>query len=115
VNIKRFGLTGQLPTNVRAPQYGDFTGITNYQDALHAVMAAEDSFMAMPAKVRARFHNDPEAFVNFCSDPANIDEAVSLGLAVRKAVEEGTAVPVSDPPTPKPQAKPGKAPAATAE
>lgn len=83
--VRRFGLTGQLPTDVRAPMYGDFSEAMDYQSALHAVMAAQDSFMAMPAEVRQRFGNDPGAFVDFCSDPRNHAEAVELGLAVRPA------------------------------
>lgn len=80
--VRRFGLTGQLPENVRIPQYGDFTGITDYQTALNAVKQAQDSFMELPWELRKRFNNDPEQFVDFCLDPENADEAVKLGLAV---------------------------------
>ncbi|MEO5355606.1 MAG: hypothetical protein H7835_20730 [Magnetococcus sp. XQGC-1] len=45
VILKRFGITGQLPTAVRAPQYGDFTGVSDYQSALAAISSAESSFM----------------------------------------------------------------------
>ena len=87
--VRRFGITGQLPTNVRAPMFGDFTAAMDYQSALDAVMAAQDSFMSMPADVRSRFGNDPGAFVEFCSDGKNFEEAVKLGLAVaRPAVKE---------------------------
>lgn len=85
VIVKRFGLTGQLPQNVRAPMYGDFEGVTDYQSAMHAVMAAQASFMEFPADVRMRFANDPARFVDFCSDPANLEEMRTLGLAVPKA------------------------------
>lgn len=78
--VRRFGITGELPANVRAPQYGDFTGINDYQTALHAVMEAEASFNKMPADVRSRFANDPAQFVAFCSDPANLPEMDKLGL-----------------------------------
>lgn len=80
VIVKRFGITGALPENVRTPQYGDFTAAVDYQSALNAVIAAQESFMSMPADVRARFGNDPGAFVDFCNNPANRDEAVKLGL-----------------------------------
>ena len=83
--VRRFGITGQLPTNVRAPMFGDFTAAMDYQSALDAVMAAQDSFMSMPADVRQRFGNDPASFVEFCSDPKNRDEAVKLGLALPSA------------------------------
>lgn len=78
--VKRFGLTGQLPQNVRAPVYGDFDTVNDYQSALNAIKAAEASFMAMPADVRMRFDNDPQKFVEFCSDSANAEEMKKLGL-----------------------------------
>lgn len=78
--VRRFGLTGQLPEDVRAPQYGDFTEVLDYQSALNAVKAADDSFMQMPADVRARFHNDPGEFVDFVANDANREEAKKLGL-----------------------------------
>lgn len=84
VIVRNFGVTGQLPQGVRVPTYGDFVGVGDYQTALEALSAAEDSFMQMPAAVRARFDHDAGAFVDFCSDPANIDELRSLGLAVPK-------------------------------
>lgn len=80
--VKRFGLTGELPSGVRAPTYGDFTGIGTFQQALEAVRQAEDAFMAMPAEIRKRFGDNPEEFVQFCSDPANGPELVKMGLAI---------------------------------
>lgn len=94
--VRRFGVTGQLPTGVRMPTYGDFVGIGDYQEALHALMEAQASFAAMPAEVRRRFNNDPAMFVEFCSDPANLDEARRLGLAV----PEVTPPPASPQPAP---------------
>lgn len=82
--VRRFGLTGQLPENLRAPQYGDFTGVSDYQTALNAVMAADDAFMELPAHVRERFDNDPAKFVDFCSDDSNRAEAERLGLVFPK-------------------------------
>lgn len=78
--VRRFGLSGELPTNVRMPQYGDFTGITDFHSAMNAVAMANESFDAMPAEVRARFQNDPGKFVEFCMDPGNLEEAKKLGL-----------------------------------
>lgn len=83
--VRRFGLTGKLPEDIRAPVYGDFEGISDYQSALNAVIAADDAFMAMPADVRSRFNNDPAAFVEFCSDDKNREEAEKLGLVIPKA------------------------------
>lgn len=102
--VRRFGLTGQLPSEVRAPQYGDFTEVTDYQTALNAVIAANDAFAQMPADVRARFDNDPGKFVDFCSDEANREEAKKLGLLVpdKEPVEPISVRVIPDDPVPTP-------------
>jgi len=83
--VRRFGLTGELPSNVRAPQYGDFTDAVDYHTALNAVRAADEAFMQLPADVRTRFNNDAGAFVDFVSDDANRAEAEKLGLVLPSA------------------------------
>ncbi len=85
--LRKFNVTGQLPVGSVQFQYGDFSGITDYQSALNAVMAAQDSFLALPAKVRARFDNDPALFVEFASDEANKDEMKALGLLRQETVQ----------------------------
>jgi phage internal scaffolding protein len=85
--LRQFNVTGQLPVGSVQPQYGDFSGITDYQSALNAVMAAQDSFLALPAKVRARFDNDPALFVEFASDEANKDERKALGLLSQETAQ----------------------------
>lgn len=100
VIVKRFGLTGQLPVGAVMPTYGDFSSIGSYQQALNALMAADDTFMQMPAEVRARFNNDPARFVDFCSDPENLDECRKLGLAPAAEVipEAVSSTPLPDKP-----------------
>lgn len=78
--VRRFGLTGELPDDYRAPQSGDFTGINDYQSALNAVIAADAAFMEIPADVRERFNNDPQRLMTFLHDEKNRDEALKLGL-----------------------------------
>lgn len=78
--IRRFGIGGPAPANVRAPMYGDFSEVTDFQSAMQAVIDAEASFMQMTPEVRARFQNDPGAFVDFCSKDENVDEMRRLGL-----------------------------------
>ncbi|AXH76110.1 MAG: internal scaffolding protein [Microviridae sp.] len=81
VIVRRFGVTGVLPTNGRMPVYDDFSEVGDYHTAVNAVRAATEAFMALPARVRQRFEHDPQRFVDFCSDPANLDEARKLGLS----------------------------------
>ena len=120
VIVQRFGLTGQLPQNVRMPTYGDFTGITDFQTAANAIRAAEEAFMAMPADVRTEFGNDPARFVDFCSDETNRARAEKLGLLdpavalerARKAQAASTATGQGVPPAPAPGPSPAPTPSA---
>lgn len=81
--VRRFGLTGQLPDNVRVPMSGDFTGVNDFQSAMNAVRGAQEAFMELPAPMRARFANDPQRLMEFCSDADNRDEAIKLGLLAK--------------------------------
>lgn len=78
--VRRFGLTGEMPSNYRAPVYGDFEGINDFQSALNAVRSAGEAFMEMPAALRAKFLNDPQKLVEFVGNEENRDEAIKLGL-----------------------------------
>lgn len=82
VILDRFGITGQLPQNVRPPVFQDFDAVFDFRSAVEAIEMATDSFLCLPARVRSRFDNDPQKFVEFCSDPANLKEMRELGLAV---------------------------------
>lgn len=98
--VRRFKVTGLAPQGVRVPQYGDFTAAVDFRQSMDAIRAAQISFMAMPAKVRERFGNDPQSFLEFCSDANNLDEMRKLGLAVPKKEDA------------KPAEKPAEKPAA---
>jgi phage internal scaffolding protein len=79
--MERYNRTGEL-THFRdvAASYGDFTAISDLHSALNTVHAAQSTFDALPADLRARFFNDPARFVDFCSDAKNLPELASLGL-----------------------------------
>jgi len=78
--MKKAMQTGVMPQISQSPLYGDFSTITNYQDALNMVRDAEDQFMMLPAIVRDRFANNPQQLLNFVGNPENREEAVKLGL-----------------------------------
>jgi len=80
VLVKRFGITGTMPQDVRVPLVGDFEGVSDFQSALNSVVQARDDFMALPAQVRKRFANDPQLLMEFMADEKNKDEAQKLGL-----------------------------------
>lgn len=85
--VDRFMKTGHLPDPVSMPQYVDYEGIFDFQSAMNVVRQADENFMRMDAKVRSRFHNSPQEFLEFFADPANSEEAVRLGLALPKPKE----------------------------
>lgn len=96
--VKRFGLTGELPGDFRAPVSGDFTDVTDYKSAMDAVTAAQSEFMRMPASLRARFENNPQRLVEFVGKASNRAEAIELGLIPRprEVARDGTPVPVGE-------------------
>ena len=94
--VDRFMKSGVLPTPVNMPQYIDYEGVFDFQSAMNIVRQADENFMRMDAKVRARFNNSPQEFLEFFSNPENVDEAIRLGLAVPKAAAE-TKVSVEEP------------------
>lgn len=63
--VRRFGISGTMPSGVAGGVYGDFTGIWDYESAVEAVARAERGFMKLPAEVRERFGNDPGKLVAF--------------------------------------------------
>lgn len=80
VILTRFGITGKLPDNIKAPTFGDFTGPESLMEALEIMREAEDAFMEMPGHVRQRFNNDPIEFMEFVDNNGNREEAIKLGL-----------------------------------
>lgn len=78
--LEKYGITGQLPQTTITPQYGDFSGVSDYHTALNTINSTMEEFMSLPAKLRARFNHDPNELVNFLFDEANRSEAIQLGL-----------------------------------
>lgn len=84
--LERYQRTGQLPDLIKAePQYGDFSDVGSYQDAVQRVQLAHFQFDNLDAHIRKRFQNDPAQFLAFASNPNNASELVKLGLATSKA------------------------------
>lgn len=104
--MERYQMTGELPQ--RPVMYGDFDEVMDYRSAMDAINAADEAFMALDPKVRFRFGNDPQQFLEFCSDAQNLDEMRKMGLAKPlpaaqaasgAAIATPPATPVAAPPT----------------
>lgn len=61
-------------------QYADVSAEVDYQMALETIFRAEEAFMSLPAKIRTKFDNDPQRFLEFVEDPSNHEEMIELGL-----------------------------------
>lgn len=77
----------QVPKSNRVPTFGDFTGVTTYQDACNRVVKMNNEFMALDPKIRLQFDNDPQKLVDFLSKPENREEAIKLGLLPKPVVK----------------------------
>jgi phage internal scaffolding protein len=64
---------------------------------MNAIKAADNAFMALPAKIRAKFDHDPNALLNYLQNEENRDEAIQIGLIDGRPVVE----PVVSAETPK--------------
>lgn len=110
--MARFEKTGVLThVNEKKPGYGDFTGYTDYHQSMNAVIEAQDAFMTIPSKIRAKFNNDPGEFLEFAENPENQEEMVKMGLLdpIPTSEDAGTGDPSPTPdptPTPKPDPTP---------
>lgn len=94
--MRRFEATGVVShVNQREPMYLDLSeGVPDLQSAIDLVRVANESFMTLPARVRAEFENDPVKFVEFCGVPENLDKLREWGLAPVPVPEKVTKVEV---------------------
>lgn len=95
VIVRRWQSSGVLPTNINdgLAQFADVSELPDYRGCLDLVMKAQKSFGELSSAVRERFANDPAKFLDFVGDPANYDEMVKLGLAVKREVSIGDGAP----------------------
>lgn len=94
--VVRFQNTGVLPDATRgvAPLFLDVSEMPSYQEALNHVRSVTEFFEALPAETREAFGNDPAFFMDFVSDPANVEEAAKYGVEAAGTVgaPDGAAV-----------------------
>lgn len=97
--IAKYRATGVIThTTASVPAYRDCISLPEFQDASAIVALATEQFIGLPAKVRARFANDPENMIAFLDDPKNLDEAIKLGIV--KPLESSEKAPAPAPEKP---------------
>ena len=87
-------------------RFGDCTLYDEFHASMNFVAEAGEAFDALPAKLRARFDNDPAKLLRFLDDKENTDEAIRLGLLPAPAPaplkdEGGVTPPVASKEAPK--------------
>ena len=98
--VRRANISGVLPQGSRQPLFGDFSEIQTYEEAQGQITAAQESFLQLPAELRAKFDNNVADLLDFIDNPANEEEAISLGLLpekeqpVSQVVNEAPAEPI---------------------
>lgn len=87
VLVERFAKSGVIPNgNAIQGIYGDFADVPTYQESMNVVIAAQNAFMSLDAKVRKEFDNDPSKFLAFVDDPANAQALIDMGLREKPEV-----------------------------
>lgn len=76
--------------------YGDFANALDFQAAQNLVVHANEQFDALPVKVRNRFQNNPALFLEFATNPDNLEEMRKLGLT-KPVSQAGPAPSASQP------------------
>lgn len=70
--------------------YADLTQLPTYQQSLHILRDAQNSFDSLPSNIRKRFSNDPQEMISFLADPNNNEEAHKLGLKIKPEIPQQT-------------------------
>lgn len=80
--MKQYRGTGVIThLNPKQAQFADVSEMGDYRTALHQVREAEDLFMQLPSKLRAKFENDAAAFLDWVTDPSTeLEELKEYGL-----------------------------------
>lgn len=100
--MAKYKKTGSI-THIRNAQEGVYMDLTEIPDLLTArlqLQQAETAFLSIPATIRNKFENDPVKLISFLSNPQNHQEAISLGLMVKRDDEQPKNDDTPPPPTP---------------
>lgn len=87
--IARYTRTGVIPEHLTKSAegvYGDFSEVGDFTDMQNKVLAANESFAALPSDVRRRFNENPAELIAFVRNKDNYDEAVKLGIVNKRVV-----------------------------
>ena len=80
--MAKYEATGTIThINAHPVEYGDFSQVTDLQQAIHKVWAAQEQFDALPSELRSQFQNNPVEFYEKLTN-ATEDDLREYGLIV---------------------------------
>ena len=88
--LQKYAETGFLtdPFSPKRPiQFGDFSGVTDFQTAQNAVARATEYFESLPSHIRASFNNSPAEFLHALNDPVQKSKLEELGFVASEEAE----------------------------
>lgn len=102
VIVRRYHITGAMPENVRIPSLEDYSSedVFDFQSAMNVVVAAREAFMELPADLRVKFRNDPQEYLEFCTETdkdgklANLAKMRELGIAKPEVLPDAPPEPM---------------------
>ena len=100
--MAKYKKTGSI-THIRNAENGVYMDLAEIPDLLTAkiqLQQAELAFSQMPAKLRHQFQNDPIQLVSYLQDPKNHEEAIHLGLMVKRDEPNSKPNDATTPPAP---------------
>lgn len=100
VIAQRMGLLGHMPEPLDPAFYADASNLPDLRAVLEYSRDAEAAFLALPAPMRSRFHNNAAELWEFVLDENNREEAIRLGLIAKPAPEGTQEAAGSTPQTP---------------
>lgn len=83
--VKKYGI---LPAPTVEPMITDVSDVGDFVECMQRVEDGLAQFSGLPSEVRARFGNDPRALFEWLSNASNVEEAVKLGLMVKRVPEK---------------------------
>lgn len=95
--LDRYKRTGLLPHRTAQPMGEGVPTVESFHDAMNVVTKAQQSFDALPVKIRQKFDNDPAKLLAFVQDEKNKAELVELGLVKAPQTGAGDAGPPQQP------------------
>lgn len=97
--LQKYAETGFLtdPFSPKRPiQFGDFSGVTDFQTAQNSVARATEYFESLPSHIRASFNNSPADFLQALNDPEQRSKLEDLGFVAPEPSKEPQSTPATE-------------------